>query len=54
MGPIKLVGRYIGNILVATNHATKWVEARILQVNTAIVIAIFLYISVFLLGLDVH
>jgi hypothetical protein len=54
VGPIKLVRRYIGNILVATNHATRWVEARILQANTAIMIAILLYISVFLLGLDVH
>jgi hypothetical protein len=30
VGPIKLVGRYIGDILVVTNHATKWVEARAL------------------------
>jgi hypothetical protein len=28
VGPIKLVKRYIRNILMATNHATKWVEAR--------------------------
>ncbi len=54
VGPIKLVGRYIRNILVATNDATKWVEARTLWTNTAIVIAIFLYMNAFLLGLDVH
>jgi hypothetical protein len=54
VGPIKLVGAYIGNILVATNHATKWVEAKALWTNITIVIAIFLYVNAFLLGLDVH
>jgi hypothetical protein len=41
VGPIKLVKRYIRNILVTTNHAMKWVEARALQTNTTIVIANF-------------
>jgi hypothetical protein len=33
MGPIKLVGRYMGNcyILVIINYATKWVEAKELK-----------------------
>jgi hypothetical protein len=54
VGPIKLVRTYMRNILVATDHATKWVEAKALWTNIAIVIAIFLYMNAFLLGLDVH
>ncbi len=42
---IKLAWRYIGNkyILIATDYATKWVEARILKTNIATIISIFLY-----------
>jgi hypothetical protein len=45
IGPIKLVGKYIGNkyILVAIDHATKWVEARALCSNMVMVTAKFLY-----------
>ncbi len=45
LGLIKLTKRYIGNkyIIVATYYATKWVEARALRTNIAIIIANFLY-----------
>jgi hypothetical protein len=45
VGPIKPVGRYTRNkyILIPTDYATKWVEARTLRTNTAVVTAISLY-----------
>jgi hypothetical protein len=45
IGPIKPTCRVTRNkyILVATDYANKWVEARALKTNITIVIAIFLY-----------
>jgi hypothetical protein len=45
IGPIKSTSCYFGNwyILVATDYATKWVEARTLHINTSIVTTKFLY-----------
>jgi hypothetical protein len=41
----KLVGRLIGNkyILVVTNYATRWVEAKALKTNIIIVTIRFMY-----------
>jgi len=45
IGPIKLTCQYICNryVLVAINHATKWVEAKALWTNTTMVITRFMY-----------
>ncbi len=45
VGPIKPIGRYTGNkyFFVAIDYVTKWVEARVLKTNIAIVIAKILY-----------
>jgi len=45
VGPIKPMGRLTGNkyILVVIDYATKWVKAKALKTNIAIVTTIFLY-----------
>ncbi len=45
LSPIKLARRLTRNkyILVATDYAIKWVEAKALKTNTAIIIARLLY-----------
>ncbi len=44
IGPIKPTRRLMGNkyILVATNYATNWVEAKAFKTNIVVVTAIFL------------
>ncbi len=45
IGPIKPRKRLIGKIyiLVVTDYATKWVEAKAFKTNTTIIITSFLY-----------
>jgi len=45
VGPIKVVGRYVGKqyIIIAIDYATKWVEARALKISTTIITTKFLY-----------
>jgi hypothetical protein len=45
VGPIKLVGWFTCNkyIIVATNHATKWVEAKTLKTKIVVVIKKIMY-----------
>jgi hypothetical protein len=45
VGPIKLAGRYTRNkyILVTTNYATKWVEAKTLRINIVVITSKNLY-----------
>jgi hypothetical protein len=45
IGPIKPTSLYTRNyyVLVATNYTTKWVEAKALQTNIAMVMARFMY-----------
>ncbi len=45
VGPIKLAGRYTRNkyIIVTTNYATKWVEAKSLRINIVAITTNFLY-----------
>jgi hypothetical protein len=59
IGPIKPARRLtkINKNLVATNYATKWVEAKALKTNIAIVITRFLYeyiLTIFGCPLTIH
>ncbi len=50
IGPIKLARRLIGYkyIIVITNYAIKWVEAKALKTSTIVFIARFMYEYIFI------
>jgi hypothetical protein len=50
IGPIKLVGRYIGDkyVLIVIDYATKWVETRALRTNAKTISTQCIYEFIFI------